>query len=200
MDRVIFLDRDGVINEDSDDYVKSWKEFRFVKGVRQALKQIKQAGIPVVVITNQSIIGRGMVTEAELSAIHDRMRQGVKKAGGHILKIYYCPHHPDDHCSCRKPRIGLLKKAAKELGLDLKNCLFVGDTLKDIQAGSRAGCRTILVQTGQGEESLKKILSGKTRIRPDWVCSSLISATPIAVQYLSEGNVHPRRKGGEEPG
>jgi D-glycero-D-manno-heptose 1,7-bisphosphate phosphatase len=184
LERVIFLDRDGVINEDSADYVKSWEEFRFIKGVRQALKQIKQAEIPVVVITNQSVIGRGKVTESGLSALHDRMLKEVKKAGGNILKIYYCPHHPDDHCLCRKPRIGLLKSAARELALDLKNSVFVGDSLKDIRAGNRAGCRTLLVQTGQGRESLKKILTGKTRIRPDWVCESLAAATPLILDFF----------------
>ncbi|MBI5604261.1 MAG: D-glycero-beta-D-manno-heptose 1,7-bisphosphate 7-phosphatase [Deltaproteobacteria bacterium] len=188
MRSAIFLDRDGVINEDQEDYVKSWEEFRFIKGVRKALKEIHQAGVPVVVITNQSIIGRGMVTEAELSGIHDRMLKGVKRAGGNILKIYYCPHHPDAHCSCRKPRIGLLKRAARELDIDLKNSVFIGDTLKDMQAGNRAGCRTLLVQTGQGEESLKKILTGKTRIRPDWVCESLATATPLLLAYLKKEN------------
>ena len=179
LNRAIFLDRDGVINEDRVDYIKSWEEFRFIKGVRQALKKIHQAGIPVVVITNQSVIGRGLVTEGGLSVIHDRMCQAVQKSGGRITKIYYCPHYPNDHCRCRKPRIGMLKKAAKELDLDLKKCLFIGDSLKDIQAGNRAGCRTVLVQTGQGGESLKKILTGKTRIRPDWVCDDLAAATTL---------------------
>ena len=187
MNRALFLDRDGVINEDQEDYVKSWEEFRFIKGVRQALKKIHQAGISVVVITNQSVIGRGIITEADLSALHVRMLGTIKKAGGEILKIYYCPHHPDAHCQCRKPRIGMLKKAAREFNLDLKKCLFVGDALKDIQAGKRAGCRTLLVQTGQGEDSLKKILAGKTRIRPDWVCPSLAAARPLMLGTVQEG-------------
>ncbi len=186
MNRAIFLDRDGVINEDRPDYIKSWEEFRFIKGVPQALKKINQAGIPVILITNQSVIGRGIITEAELSAIHDRMLKEVKKAGGRISKIYYCPHHPDDHCLCRKPRIGLLKKAAKEMDLDLTKCLFVGDNLKDIQAGKRAGGRTVLVQSGQGKESLQKILSGTTQIKPDWVCDNLTAAIPIILDYLKE--------------
>ena len=182
MDYAIFLDRDGVINEDRVDYIKSWEEFRFIKGVRQALKQINQAGIPVVVITNQSVIGRGIITETELSVIHDRMHKEIQNSGGRISEIYYCPHHPDAHCRCRKPRIGLLKKAARELELDLKKCLFVGDNLKDIQAGKRAGCRTVLVQTGQGKESLKTILAGKTKIKPDWVCDDLPSATSLILE------------------
>jgi histidinol-phosphate phosphatase family protein len=186
LNRTIFLDRDGVINEDRVDYIKSWEEFRFIKGVRQALKQINKAGITVIVITNQSVIGRGIITETELSVIHDRMLKEVKKSGGRILKIYYCPHHPDDHCRCRKPRIGLLKKAAKELDLDLTKCVFIGDSLKDIQAGKRAGCRTVLVQTGQGKESLQKLLSGTTKIKPDWVCDNLASAIPIILDYFRE--------------
>ena len=184
MDQAIFVDRDGVINEDREDYIKSWEEFRFIKGVRQALKKIHRAGIPMVVITNQSVIGRGLVTEGGLSEIHDRMCQAVQKSGGRITKIYYCPHHPDDRCRCRKPRIGLLKKAAQELGLDLKKCLFVGDALKDIQAGNRAGCGTLLVQTGQGKESLIKILAGKTRIKPDWVCEDLPSAVSLVLEHF----------------
>jgi histidinol-phosphate phosphatase family protein len=184
LNHAIFLDRDGVINEDREDYIKSREEFRFIKGVRPALKKIHQAGIPVVIITNQSVIGRGLVTESELSFIHETMSKAVQKSGGRITKIYYCPHHPDDHCRCRKPRIGLLKKAARELNLDLKKCVFVGDNLKDIQAGNRAGCRTLLVQTGKGKESLIKILSGKTRIKPDWVCDDLPSATPLILEYF----------------
>lgn len=184
MERVLFLDRDGVINEDREDYVKSWEEFRFIRGIRPALKKIKEVGIPVVVITNQSVIGRGMVSEIDLSALHGRMATAIKKAGGEILKIYYCPHHPEAHCSCRKPRIGMLKKAAREWNLDLKKCLFVGDSLKDLQAGKRAGCHTLLVQTGQGEETLKKILGGKTRVRPDWVCASLAAATSLIQEYF----------------
>jgi histidinol-phosphate phosphatase family protein len=184
MERVLFLDRDGVINEDREDYVKSWQEFRFIKGVRPALKKIKEAQIPFVVITNQSIIGRGWVSEKDLTALHGRMSAGIKKAGGAILKIYHCPHRPEDGCRCRKPRTGLLKKAARELKLDLRECVFVGDSLKDIQAGNRAGCRTVLVQTGQGRESLIEILAGKTRIKPDWVCESLGAATPLVLDHF----------------
>ena len=186
MNRAIFLDRDGVINEDRVDYVKSWEEFRFIKGAHQALKQIHQAGIPVVVISNQSVIGREIITEAELSIIHSRLLKEVQKSGGFITKIYCCPHHPDDHCRCRKPRIGLLKKAAHEMDLDLTKCVIVGDNLKDIQAGKRAGCRTVLVQTGQGNKTITKILTGQTKIKPDWVCDNLASAIPIILDYFKE--------------
>jgi histidinol-phosphate phosphatase family protein len=184
LNQALFLDRDGVINEDREDYVKSWEDFRFIKGVRRALKDIRQAGVPVAVITNQSAIGRGLITEEELSFIHDRMDRAVQNSGGLFQKIYYCPHHPGDLGRCRKPGIGLFKKAAKEMNLNLTKCVFVGDTLKDIQCGKRAGCRTILVQTGQGKESLKKILAGKTKIKPDWVCKSLDAATLLVLDHL----------------
>jgi len=180
------MDRDGVINEDRQDYVKGWEEFRFIKGVHQALKQLNQAGVLVVVITNQAAIGKKKITEAELKIIHTHMLKAINKTGGNIVRVYYCPHHPDAHCRCRKPRIGLLKKAAQELSLDLSKSIFIGDTLKDIQAGNRAGCRTILVQTGQGQESLKKIMAGQTKIKPDWVCDSLPSATPLILDYLQK--------------
>lgn len=184
MNRAILLDRDGVINEDRDDYVKSWAEVRFIKGARQALKQIHQAGIPVVVITNQAAVGRGIITEADLADIHARLMRTIKKAGGSISKIYYCPHHPEAHCRCRKPHSGLLKKAARELHLDLTRCFFVGDALRDIQAGKRAGCHTVLVQTGQGEKSLEKIMAGQAAVAPDWVCDNLASATPLMLELF----------------
>lgn len=185
MNRAILLDRDGVINEDRDDYVKSWEEVRFIKGVRSALKQIHQAGIPVVVVTNQAAVGRGIISQVRLEDIHIRLARAVKKAGGNLLSIYYCPHHPDDHCQCRKPRIGLLKRAARDLNLDLRQCFFVGDTLRDIQAGRRAGCQTILVQTGKGQVSLSKILAGKTAITPGWVCENLAEATAVMLEGLA---------------
>jgi histidinol-phosphate phosphatase family protein len=184
LNRAIFLDRDGVINEDRDDYVKSWEEVHFIKGARQAIKMIHQAGIPIIVITNQAAIGRGIISEADLSDIHTRMQGAIKKGGGSISHFYYCPHHPDDQCHCRKPRCGLLKRAARDLNLNLADCFFVGDTLKDVHAGRRAGCRTVLVQTGQGEKTLQKILAGQTTITPDWVCEDLASATPLMLNYF----------------
>ena len=191
--RVIFLDRDGVINEDRDDYVKSWSEVRFIKGVRPALKKFYRAGIPVIVITNQAAVGRGIIDESDVRDIHTRMGQAVKKAGGAIFRFYYCPHHPDDHCRCRKPRSGLLKQAGRDLQLDLKGCLFVGDALRDIQAGKRAGCRTLLVKTGQGEKTLQKILTRQTRISPDWICDDLGAAAELMLNFYQDDTARLRR-------
>lgn len=184
MNRAILLDRDGVINEDREDYVKSWQEVRFIKGARQALKQIHRAGIPVVVITNQAAVGRGLITEDDLSDIHARLMKAIQKAGGKISKIYYCPHPPEARCHCRKPRIGMLKKAAQEFRLDLRQCFFVGDALRDVQAGKQAGCHTVLVQTGQGKKSLQKILAAQATVSPDWVCDNLASATSLMLNFF----------------
>jgi len=189
---VVFLDRDGVINEDRPDYVKDWTEFCFQKGVFQFLKELQQAGIKVVIISNQSAVGRRLITQEKLEALHERMVRAIQRNGGFITGIYYCPHHPDDRCTCRKPRTGLLKKAAREMNLDLKKGIFIGDSLKDIQAGKSAGCRTILVLTGQGEKTLATILSGKTTSSPDLVVSDLPSALPFLKAWL-QGRYRPNQ-------
>lgn len=192
MNRAVFLDRDGVINEDRDDYVKSWSEVRFIKGARQALKRIHQAGIPIFVITNQAAVGKGIITETTLLDIHTRMVRAIKKAGGSISRFYYCPHHPEARCRCRKPRSGLLKKAARDFNLDLAQCVFVGDALRDIQAGRRLGCQTLLVLTGQGQKTLQKILSGQTTISPNWICNDLASASSLLITFFDEAPTDKR--------
>jgi len=187
MQAAIFLDRDGVINEDRKDYVKHWSEFRFIKGSLKALRQFQEAGIPVVIISNQSAISRGLITKEKLEALHGRMVKRIQKKGGFLSGIYYCPHHPDDGCTCRKPRTGLLKRAAQELNLDLTQGIFIGDSLKDIQAGQRAGLRTVLVLSGQGKESLKQILALKSSITPHLVVPDLQAAVPLALSWIQGG-------------
>ena len=178
-----------MINEDREDYVKSREEFRFIKGVRPALKKIHQAGIPIAVITNQSAIGRKIISETELALIHLNMIRDIERSGGDIFKIYYCPHHPGDRCRCRKPHPGLLKKAAREMNIDLKRSMFIGDNLKDIQTGYRMGCRTVLVQTGQGKKSLSMLLTGEgEKWSPDFICESLVSAVPLILKFFQTRN------------
>ncbi|RMH71754.1 MAG: D-glycero-beta-D-manno-heptose 1,7-bisphosphate 7-phosphatase [Gemmatimonadetes bacterium] len=145
---IIFLDRDGVINVNRDDYVKSWAEFQFLPDVLTALKILHDHEIPVIVITNQSAIGRGIVTETTVQEIHRRMAHQVEQAGGYITAVYYCPHHPSEGCNCRKPRPGMLIQAAHDFNLDLRKCVFVGDNMRDIEAGKNAGCQTVFVRTG----------------------------------------------------
>jgi histidinol-phosphate phosphatase family protein len=179
----VFLDRDGVINADRPDYVKDWSEFRFLKGVLQTLRELTRAGIRVIVISNQSVVGRGLISREKLEALHARMVRAIQRKGGAVTAIYYCPHHPNDRCACRKPRIGLLKRADRELNLDLKKGVFVGDSLRDIQAGRKAGCRTILVLTGQGEKTLATLISRRTACLPDLIVPDLPAALPFIKRW-----------------
>ena len=151
----IFLDRDGVINRDRPDYVKSWAEFEFLPGVLEALRQLAATPYAIVVVTNQSAIGKGLVSQAAVDGIHNQMLAAVDEAGGRIDALYYCPHHPQAGCDCRKPRPGLLMQAAGDLGLDLSQSWLIGDSLRDLQCAVAAGVRPILVRTGHGEMCLR---------------------------------------------
>ena len=159
-EKYIFLDRDGVINRDSDAYVKSWAEFEFLPGSLAALKKLTLAGYRIIVITNQSIIGRKWVSPETLEDIFTRMRAEVEKGGGRIHDIFFCPHKPDDGCDCRKPEIGLIEKAARAYGIDISATPMVGDSAKDVLCARKAGCKqAILVKTGNypaARESLHK--------------------------------------------
>ncbi len=153
---VIFLDRDGVINENRSDYVKSWSEFRFIPGARAAIAALTSAGHQLIVCTNQAGIARGRISVETVHDIHWRMLAEVQMVGGRIEKIYYCPHSKDEQCLCRKPRPGMLLRARDELALDLRDAFFIGDSITDILAGQAAGVQPILVRTGLGEEHLRE--------------------------------------------
>lgn len=145
----VFLDRDGVINADSPAYIKSLAEFHFIPGSLDAIARLTRSGFRIIVITNQSVINRQMVSPAALEAIHTRLYQAVATAGGRITDIFYCPHRPDEQCDCRKPKPGLILAARERYGIDLPRSVMVGDSAKDIMAGKAAGCgRTVLVGTG----------------------------------------------------
>lgn len=147
----VFLDRDGVVNADSPDYVKGWHEFRFLPGSLDAMVRLSRAGWPILVVTNQSALARGLISPAGLADLHRRMAEAVRRAGGKIDGIYFCPHHPDDGCACRKPRPGLVERAAAEHGIDPARSWLVGDSERDIRCGEAAGVgRRILVRTGNG--------------------------------------------------
>jgi len=154
--RLIVLDRDGVINADSDDYVKSPEEWRPLPGSLDAIARLGRAGFDVVVATNQSGIGRGLFSEHALDAIHARMRAEVAAAGGEIKAIYVCPHRPEDDCACRKPRPGLLERIARDFGRPLAEVPFVGDKLTDVQAAVAAGARPIFVQTPENAADVER--------------------------------------------
>lgn len=145
--RLVLIDRDGVINRDSIEYIKSVEEWEPLPGSLEAIADLTHAGFTVAVVTNQSGIGRGLLTEQTLAAIHAAMREAVQAAGGRIAGIHYCPHLPDDGCDCRKPRPGLLHRAADALGLPLAGAPFIGDKISDVEAAHAAGARPILVGT-----------------------------------------------------
>lgn len=159
--KVILLDRDGVINKrpKRGDYVKSWNEFVFLPGSIEAIKTLKSKDFKVFVISNQSGIARGKMSEKDLNLIHQNMQKKLKAHGTKIDGIYYCPHGWDDGCSCRKPNPGLLFKASREHFFDLTKSIFIGDDKRDMEAGKKVGCKTILVNA---KKSLYQIASQQT--------------------------------------
>ena len=152
--RAVFLDRDGVINENRSDYVKSWEEVMFLPGVFESLRRLANTSYKIIVISNQSAIRRGLVTIATVEDIHRRMTEAVESHDGRIDSFVYCPHRPEEECDCRKPRAGMLLRSARRFSLDLTQCLLVGDAVSDVQAAWAVGCQPILVRTGRGWESL----------------------------------------------
>lgn len=155
----ILLDRDGVLNRKAPrgEYVRHWDEFQWLPGAKEALKLLKNAGYKVVVVSNQAGIARGAMTEADLLDIHRRMVRDASLAGGRIDAIYYCPHHWDEHCECRKPKPGMLFQAQRDFNLDLSRTPFVGDDERDGQAANAAGCPSVLVSE---QKSLLEVVRG----------------------------------------
>jgi D-glycero-D-manno-heptose 1,7-bisphosphate phosphatase len=153
--RLVILDRDGVINQDSDEYVKCLSEWHPYPSAIDAIARLSKAGWLVAVATNQSGISRGYLDPSQLEAMHRELNHRVDVAGGKISLITFCPHGPDDLCSCRKPAPGMLFEIRDLLGFDtLKGSWMVGDSLRDLQAGQAAGCKTALVKTGKGVKTL----------------------------------------------
>lgn len=155
--KLVILDRDGVINQDSDRYVKSLDEWLPYPSAIEAIARLNRAGWTVAIATNQSGIARGYFDDSVVDDIHARLASLVEDAGGRIEQIVYCPHGPDDDCQCRKPKAGLLETIRDRLGLaDLERSWMVGDSLRDLQAGEAIGCRSALVRTGKGRDTEAK--------------------------------------------
>jgi D-glycero-D-manno-heptose 1,7-bisphosphate phosphatase len=166
--KLVVLDRDGTINHDSDQYIKSPGEWRPIKGSLEAIARLTQAGYHVVVATNQSGIERGLFDTAALNAIHDTMQRAVQQAGGRIDAIFFCPHAGESDCDCRKPRPGMLLEIGKRMNTPLAGVPMVGDALRDLQAAAAAGARPVLVLTGKGRSTRDKGgLPPGTEIFPD---------------------------------
>ena len=180
----IFLDRDGVLIEDRGLLVDP-AEIRLLDGVPDALQRLSQAGFLLIVVTNQAVVARGLITPCEVDAIHAEMQRLLRLSGAPPLDaIYYCPHHPQatlpayrTACQCRKPRPGLLLRAARERQLDLKACFMVGDRMTDIVAGAAVGCRTVLVETGKHTAPpIVTVDPLDDSCWPDYVCPDLAAA------------------------
>lgn len=154
--RCVILDRDGVINEDSDAFIKSPDEWIPIPGSIEAIAELSKAKIPVFIATNQSGVARGYFDLAMLTSIHEKMLSWIEKAGGHIEAIVFCPHGPDDGCNCRKPKPGLILDCLQQTLIPASETLVIGDSLRDLEAGEAAGCQTCLVLTGKGLKTLGK--------------------------------------------
>ncbi|MFA5677840.1 MAG: D-glycero-beta-D-manno-heptose 1,7-bisphosphate 7-phosphatase [Pseudomonas sp.] len=162
--KLIILDRDGVINEDSDAFVKSVEEWIPLPGSIDAIARLSKAGWTVAVATNQSGLARGYFSEQTLDAMHQRLRELVAEQGGQVGLIRHCPHGPDDGCDCRKPLSGLFRSIAEHYQISLDDVPTVGDSLRDLQAGASMGCQPYLVRTGKGRATEGKPLPAGTRV------------------------------------
>ena len=178
--KLIILDRDGVVNFDSDQFIKSPDEWKPIPGSLEAIARLNQAGYRVVLATNQSGIGRGLFDMATLNTIHDKMHKALAQAGGRIDALFFCPHTADSKCDCRKPKPGMFEEISKRFNIELAGVPAIGDSLRDLQAAAAMGAQPILVRTGKGEKTLS--------------AGGLPEGTPVfadlaeAVQYLISRN------------
>lgn len=177
--RAVFLDRDGTINVEVQ-YLHRRDDLQLIPGAAQAIRMLNDAGYLVIVVTNQAGIARGYYDEVTVQTLHEHLTAALAEHGAHLDAIYLCPHHPDftGPCACRKPEPGMLRQAAAELEIDLRQSWLVGDTISDIGAGRAAGCRTILVRTGYGLQVEADV--SRQKARPD----AIVDDVGAAVQYI----------------
>lgn len=175
MQPAIFMDRDGVIIENVETYVRSWQDVQFLPGALDALASLQSSPYLIVVVTNQSAVGRGLISLEQAQNIQTRLNRRIIQAGGRIDGVYMCPHAPQDQCNCRKPMPGLFLQAAAELDIDLQRSIMIGDAISDIEAGRAAGVkRNLLVRTGRGLKQETEAL--KNGNLPDAVYDNLMEA------------------------
>ena len=158
---LVILDRDGVINHDSDDYIKSPDEWQPLPGSLEAIARLCRADYTVVVATNQAGVGRGLFSLEMLTRIHRKMASSIRDKGGRLDSIFFCPHSPADQCGCRKPKPGMLLEISDRLSIGLSGVPFVGDSLRDLEAAAAAGAMPVLVKTGQGRLTQEKLSQGE---------------------------------------
>jgi D-glycero-D-manno-heptose 1,7-bisphosphate phosphatase len=155
--QAVFSDRDGVIIENRDQYVRSWDDVSFIPGAIEACRGLAEAGIPLILVSNQSAVGRGLISLGDMEQIHRGVVKRIEEGGGSVAGSWICPHGPDEGCDCRKPLPGLLVRAGSELGLNLERCVMVGDAVSDMQAAEAVGVQGILVLTGRGCPQLDSV-------------------------------------------
>ncbi len=178
--KVVFLDRDGVINKYPGDklYVTSLKKFKFLPKAKQAIALLSQAGYKIFVASNQAGVGKGIYSQRTLDLITSKMLAEISKFQGEISRVYYCLHPKEANCACRKPKPGMLKSAAQEFKFNLKSAYFIGDTMVDLITAQSAGCKSILVLTGKEKLSNRK----NWPVLPDFVFSNLLAAAKFLVK------------------
>jgi len=182
--RAVFLDRDGTVNTEVD-YLNSIKDLRLIRNTAKAIRFLNQNKIKVIIVTNQSGISRGLFSIDDLDNMHNELKRRLRRKGAYIDAIYYCPHHPDDECSCRKPKKGMFKLAAKDFDLKLNKCYIIGDKLTDIKAAHNIFAKGILVKTGYGGTEVNRI--EKEGITPEHIADDLYDAVKWIIKNISRG-------------
>ncbi|ROR99020.1 D-glycero-D-manno-heptose 1,7-bisphosphate phosphatase [Sinobacterium caligoides] len=183
--KAVILDRDGVINQDSDDYVRTVDQWQPIAGSIEAIGRLCDAGYQVYIATNQSGIGRGYYDLDELHAMHRKMQALLDAVGGHIAAIEFCPHTPDVNCDCRKPLAGMIVNIEQHMGCSARGVPMVGDSLRDLEAGMLRGCTPVLVKTGKGERTLKKIAQD-----PLWTGLTICDDLNAVVDQILSGELY----------
>jgi D-glycero-D-manno-heptose 1,7-bisphosphate phosphatase len=186
--RGLLLDRDGVVNEETD-YLHDPKDLVVIPGVPETLARVNRLGVPVAVVTNQAGIGRGMYDVAAYQSVNRAIEAELTKVRAHVDAWYFCPHPPWADCSCRKPRPGMLRQAASDLGLDLGGSILVGDKTSDLEAARAVGARTILVRTGYGRTVERELQASGRGDLVDHIADSLPDAWPVLLQWLDSGQM-----------
>lgn len=153
--KFVFLDRDGVINVERGEYTMTVGQWEWAPDAFEGIKKLTDAGFDIIVITNQACISKGLQTESGLAELHDFMLDKVTSTGGKILRIYHCPHQTPEDCNCRKPKPGMILQAAEDYAIDVSGTFMIGDSLRDMEAGRRAGTRTVFIDSGPGADSSK---------------------------------------------
>ena len=201
MKKVIFIDRDGVINKDpagwtEHNYVTRWENFIFLKNSLKALKKLNEAGYDIVLVSNQAGVSKGYYTEEKLKEINRKMIEEIEKNGAKIRKTYYCLHQESDNCNCRKPKTGLFRKAEREMGVKAKGAYFIGDGKMDIEAGERMGMKTVFVLSGK--TSLEKMRG--SGIKPDYIFDDLNEAVKFVIASSEGRGTKPAGRQGRDEG